>query len=219
MQNHDPRFLLGRVSTTLLTGVALSIGLTACHAAPAPDAFADVVFQSGATKGALTALSGAKAINDPTQAATFTWASTTGTNSFTANPPPVFCWTTGPAGARLENRSNHLDPFFPRSRSPEEHSSKSALELLAPLIGGERAEASTGLTGRAYFVVFTTAKNPKLLRIFTTGHDYVPDDAAMAKLLSANDVIHGTVTAAEFMNDQLSLGPFIGIGVDFTITP
>ena len=77
------------------------------------------------------------------------------------------------------------------------------------------------LTGKAYLLVLSTPKNAKLVRVFTTNHDYTPAPAIMQKLAAAGVPIQAVVTTAVFSADAIAKagGPFAGIAVTFTMTP
>jgi hypothetical protein len=79
----------------------------------------------------------------------------------------------------------------------------------------------TPINGRAYFLVFSTAKSEGVLRVFTTRLDYTPDAAAWAKLRAAGGPITATALNAVFENNRVVVGeaPWEGEPVTFTIQP
>jgi hypothetical protein len=73
----------------------------------------------------------------------------------------------------------------------------------------------TPINGRAYLFVFSTVDDPALLRVFTTSPDYIPDDAALAKLHAVTDKIEVEVTNAIFEENRIpaDAGPFKGVPI------
>lgn len=212
--------LLGSVAATAL--MLGSMTSTACGGSGgtgeggAAD-ISDVVYAGGATDEALEALVEATLVTDASQAATFTAPANGATVPST--PSPVFAWKVGAAP------SNPAPPpapttslFTPPTRS---WSDRAASSLAALLLGDVPAAYAHGtpVSGAAYFVVFSTSKDAKLLRVFTTETSYTPEAADLAKLTGAGEAIHAIVTHAEFEENRIATdgGPFKGTEITFTL--
>lgn len=119
-------------------------------------------------------------------------------------PPAAFAWHTGGATGILRG-----------ARSPN------ALASALMLVGPERSAFAHGkpVNGNGFFLVFSTADNDKVLRVFTTSTSYTPDDAAWQKLVGAGAPVTATILTAVFENNFLVSdgGPFSGTPVTFTI--
>ena len=189
-------------------------GDAGCSEGASDAAVSDVILEGGATEAGALALVDAHLLTDATQAASFTWTSTGDT--FSASQPLTFCWTSV-AGAMLE-------PKRPTNRETKRSVVGRAAEpLILPLLAepGTAHAQTAPLTGKAYMLVLSTAKNAKLVRVFTTNHDYTPAPAIMQKLAGAGAPIQAVVTTAIFASDAIakSGGPFAGNAVTFTMTP
>jgi len=77
----------------------------------------------------------------------------------------------------------------------------------------------TKQNGPTFFLLFSSASNPKLLRLFTSLTSYTPDGADWQKLVLAAEPISVNVTSATFENDLLTAdgGPHIGQTIAVTI--
>ena len=222
-----------RISTLLLVPLLVSTAsLTACGKSDdGTDALADVVYEGGTESTALSAMLAATPKDDPANAAIFTWPSNG--DVVKPDPPPELCRELG-GMAKNEAAPVHFDRGFIQTApapvekvasSPEDVGSPGNLGLAESLFGGALLGPSSAyaqavpLSGVGYFVVFSTSKNPKLLRVFTTGHDYTPSPAALMKLKAAGETIQAVVTAAMFDKDAVakSGGPYKGVPVTFTI--
>jgi hypothetical protein len=193
-----------------------AVGFTANWGAackPAPPT-SDVIFEGTATESALVSLLDAPVQTDVAQAASFTWTSS-GT-TFSASQPLTLCWTSG-ATARAEPFDlQHVGHPNETPPTPER------LGFLGALFSASSAYANgSPLTGRGYLLVLSTSANAKLVRVFTTNHDYSPDATVMKKLAAAGTPITAVVTTAYFTGDSLTTmgGPFKGNPVTFTMTP
>ncbi len=74
------------------------------------------------------------------------------------------------------------------------------------------------LSGTAYFLVVSSAKDAKLLRVFTAAKSYTPN-AAEWKQLAGAGALTATVLTATFDVNKLVEGPFAGTPVHFTVKP
>lgn len=68
------------------------------------------------------------------------------------------------------------------------------------------------VNGRAFLLVFATEGDPQLLRVFTTGLSYTPDDAAWSKVSGAGGAVTVTITSAIFEQNRVAQGggPWVG---------
>jgi hypothetical protein len=205
------QFATGIVGAT--AGVVV-FGQAGCSEGSSNAAVSDVILEGGATEAGALALVDAPLLTDATQAASFTWTSTGDT--FSASQPLTFCWTSV-AGAMVE-------PRRPATRgSNRSVVGRAAETLVMPLIAepGTAHAQTAPLTGKAYLLVLSTSKNAKLVRLFTTNHDYTPAPAIIERLAGAGVPIQAVVTTAYFTADAIakSGGPFAGNAVTFTMTP
>ena len=71
------------------------------------------------------------------------------------------------------------------------------------------------VNGRAYLVVFSTAADPELLRVFTTNLSYTPDATAWGTLTGAGEAVSVTITSAVFEQNRVAQGggPWVGPAV------
>jgi hypothetical protein len=163
---------------------------------------ADVLYEGGTTDEALEALLDAEPIDDPAKAAVLTWPGDG--DEMPRSPIIKFCWNGGTAGAELGPalRSRPASPWY------------------REIVGSERAAEAHGapLNGKAYFVVFSTPSNDKLVRVFTTATEFLPDETTWEKIVSAEEPITVTITTAIFDDNLLASdgGPFAGTPVTFT---
>ena len=74
------------------------------------------------------------------------------------------------------------------------------------------------VNGRAYLVVFATATDPEVLRVFTTETSYTPDAAAWSTVTGAGAAVTVTITSAIFEQNRVAqgggpwVGPPLGLG-------
>ena len=75
------------------------------------------------------------------------------------------------------------------------------------------------MNGDAFFLVFSTSHDQKLLRVFTQDKSYVPTDDEWQRLAAAGDTITLTLTRGIFEQGRLTSdgGPFVGKAVHFSI--
>ena len=178
---------------------------------------ADVLFEGEATDEALVALDSAldqKApVADPLSAPTLDTPTAT---MLPKSPIPTFTWHVGATTLQTPNR--HEAPAL--LRIPEQSPIRSGF---AELFGPVKSAHAHGdpLVGAATFLVFSTAKDPKLTRVFTNLNSYTPSQSVWDKLVAANAEITLSLIGAEFDNNRIadSGGPFQGTKFVFTITP
>ena len=85
--------------------------------------------------------------------------------------------------------------------------------ILGTLLGEHDAFAhGAPVSGRAYFVVFSSSSSPKLVRVFTTLLSYTPTDDVWARVASAGGPVTVKIVNAIFDENRLSEGggPFSG---------
>lgn len=148
----------------------------------------DVIYEGGATDEALLVMLGHAIVGTETDGAAF--AAPSEGAVMAASSPFEFKWS-----AMVARRD---ESFVERAFSF--------------LLGeGEAYAHGAPISGRAYFVVFQTPTNPKLLRVFTTNLSYTPDDAAWQKLVSAGQFT-ARIGNAIFDENKVAEGggPFVG---------
>lgn len=124
--------------------------------------------------------------------------------------PATFSWKPAQTAALTPSAE-------PGGRSPWQRFASSLERFLSP-VGVAHAHGPT-YNGTAYFLVFSTPSNPKLLRVFTAAKSYTPDATGWQTLAEAASPITLDVTSATFENSLLTSdgGPFLGGSVTFTI--
>lgn len=209
--------------------LALSLGGACSKDDPKPvgpdPSLKDVIYEGTASEPALEKLLEATLVDDETFAATFTWP-LDGDKGVPFEPPPRFCWQIAGAAASLEpviepDGDPLPSPFVPRfvPRSP---ASKVTASLVHAWLDGTReahAQTQASMSGIGYFLVFSSDSDEKLLRVFTTEHDYTPDADSLAKLRNAPQPIHAIVTNANFAQDRVAQGggPYQGVKITFSM--
>lgn len=200
-------------------------------------AYADVVYEGGATDEALDALATATLVTDPASAANFT-APTDGM-VVPAASPPTFTWKTGPVssltppsnGVRFafDDASSEVRDASPFVRAESASAARgqtrsidaAASRALGVLLGNVPTAYAHGTptSGPAYFVVFSTSTNDKLLRVFTSNTSYTPDATAFGKLTAAGSAITAVITNAQFDQNRIAQdgGPWKGTAITFTV--
>lgn len=207
--------LIGAAASALFVG---TLGSSACSGGSGggggESATADVVYGGGATDEALDALLAATPVTDASQAATFTFPANGAT--VPSSPAPAFTWKVGAAPAKAPPPPAPTTAFLDRS-----FSDRAASSLASLLLSGVPSAYAHGTptSGSAYFVVFSTTKDAKLLRVFTTETSYTPASAELAKLTGAGEAIHAVITHAEFDQNRVATdgGPFTGTEITFTL--
>jgi hypothetical protein len=173
---------------------------------PESEDLSDVVYTEGADNDeALETMLAAKPQDDPSRAAVFD--NPQGGAELPASSIPTFLWHTGTVSELLIVPPVRLAP------------APAMLELLGP----ERAAHAHGppINGKAYFLVFSTATNDELLRVFTVDTAYTPSESAWAKLKNADEPITASILTAAFTNNSLPAdgGTFLGTPITFTVAP
>ena len=181
-------------------------------------ALADVVFEGSATPGALASLLDATPIPDVSLAP---YISDPPNNAvLKASERPLFAWS--PDGMTATLAPAPASP--PALLVPLENKRSGALPAwLADLVGPERTAfaATPALTGKGYFLLFSTDSIPRLLRVFTTETTYTPDAKAWKTLVDAGTWTKLIVVSARFWQDErlVGTGPFVGSPILFCIEP
>lgn len=167
-----------------------------------------IVYEGETTDEALEELIAAQPKDDPSQKAAFDWPKDG--DVLPASPIPTFAWHPG-ASARLDLRLNPIAP-------PARHAVRSPF---SELFGPERSAHAHGapFNGTGYFVVFSTDKNDKLVRVFTGNTSYKPDATSWKALQDAKAAIKVSITSGIFDNNALASdgGPFKGESITITV--
>ncbi len=180
---------------------------------------AGVIYQGSATDEALGVLLAAGEVANPTSVAVFDMPLEGA--QIPASPIPTFAWhvesvkaATAPV-ARPRSRWAALDVF---AISPNV-----SFGPLMDLVGSPRSASAHGgeLEGLAYYLLFSTAADDKLLRVFTTETTYTPDAAAWAKITGAKGTIQAWILTGTFIHGALAEGggPFRGPWIGFAVAP
>lgn len=198
-------FLVVAASTVLYSG-ACSSDEDSHEEDEANPALADVVYEGGTNDEALEALLAGTPVEDAAKGASLT--SPAEGASVPSSPPHTFTWSS--TTARLEGGA-----VSPANRALD--------HWLQDLFAGERSALAHGnpVNGRAYFVVFSTSGDDKVLRVFTTSTSYTPDEAAWEKLVSAGGLITASITTGVYDNNAVASdgGPFTAPSATFTVDP
>ncbi len=190
-------------------------------------AIADVVFEGETNDEALEALLAVTPPANPPKFAAFTQPSDGA--ALPSASIPTFSW-------EMKNASTGRAPLPPPaarwaslgglSAEPARDTEWDRRALFGPLlelIGPERAASAHGapVNGTAYFVLFSTSRNEKLLRVFTSKTSYTPDDTAWGKLKSAGEPISAWILTGVFDSNDVASdgGPFRGPWISFTVKP
>ncbi len=185
-------------------------------------ALADVVFVDGASDEALGALLTATLVTPPaTLVPNFTFP--TNGAVVPVSPAPKFTFARGAKAAALDlEPTRFANPFeVPRQAVRKSEIEQAASSLARALLSGipEAHAHGTPTSGPAYFLLFTTPTNAKLLRVFTPLTEYTPDADALAKLKAAGEPIHAVITTADFDQNRVAPdgGPYQGTEIVFTL--
>jgi len=178
-----------------------------------PAGYEDVVYQGDVTDEALIALVSAleqKSPADvPSQAPTLDMPAADAVLPKT--PIPAFSWTIGPTAMRAPTL------FSPRAASA------SYVAPLVELLGPMRVAHAHGTpyTGSATWLVFSTATNPKLVRVLSSTTTYTPSQEAWDAMVAAGEPITLTLVGVLFEENRIAMdgGPFQGSATTFTIAP
>ncbi len=238
------RFIAGVLVGAAVFGASLGAACSGGSAGAGGDtpnpALTDVVYEGAATDEALGALLDAKLVNDPTRAANFSWQSAG--DSLPLSPIAIFCWHLGSATASLapspartrfsstSTATSPTTPFLASSTAPREAGwlapfpskgpwDRVTTSLAHALLDGIPSAYAHGtpLSGPGYLLVFSTSKDPKLLRVFTTATEYTPNAAAWQKITSTGELVHVVITNADFDQNRIapSGGPYQGAEISF----
>jgi hypothetical protein len=157
----------------------------------------DVIYEGGATDEALVALVARSASFNEAEGTRFLEPAD-GANLPPATPA-LFAWAVGTVARRAPG----------------------LLERGVGLVLGVREARAHGtpISGRAYFVVFHTPSQPKLLRVFTTALTYTPDGAAWERLAAAGEPITVDIVNAIFEDNRVADGggPHLGVPLHVTV--
>jgi hypothetical protein len=186
---------------------------TASSSTGAPDPHPGLIYEGDANDAAYAAITAMDGPVNPTTYAIFDSPAEGAVYPVTA--APTFTWhMNAQPGAGARNDSGELllpgaAPAHPVSLGP-----------LLDLFGGERvAAAGNPVNGLGYLLLFSSEKDAKLLRVFTTKTSYAPDPAAM-QIMKGLGTIQVWILTGLFKNDALTAdgGPFRGPWTAFEIT-
>jgi hypothetical protein len=126
---------------------------------------------------------------------------------FAKGSAPTFKWQAA------ESAHRHA----PSERSPWRRFAHELKTFVAPI--GVAHAHGPAYSGTAYFLVFSTAEDSKVLRVFTSGVSFTPDPESWEKLVTATGEITLDVSSAVFEKSLLADngGPFVGATVRFRI--
>lgn len=197
-------------SRRLLLVAAPAALWSACSSdAPAPETsgttlvdhseIADVIYRPGTTDEGILTLLNARPVNEPAAEPVVTAPA----ESTHLTAPTTFEYRAGATALRrARGRRGHAWSFsdsFTLERSAFAHG--------APM------------NGQAFFLVFSSSRAPKLLRVFTQDASYVPTDDEWQRLASAGETLTLTLTRAIFEQGRLTSdgGPFVGKPLHFSV--
>lgn len=221
------------------TLLLLPLACAALYGCPSPesttpeDEFADVIYEGETTDEALIALGSALDQAAPIDdAAHNPVLDAPAAGELPKSPIATFTWHTGsgatltPAPGTRRNRLASID-FAPGNDLFQSHAEASRKAswpaALSQLLGPPRAASAHGdpVNGPAFFLVFASKSDPKLVRVFTALTTYTPSQEAWDKLVAAGSELTLSITGAEFDNNRLADGggPFQGPTTKFTIAP
>jgi hypothetical protein len=236
---------LMRVRPLLLLIPAATALLYACGGADtqlAPDTVdADIVLEGDVTGETFVAMK--SAIDQGQPASSPTKSATIEKPADGASVPraaaPTFTWHIGPqAGLAKEAQGQRLVgldlapkatsaapwsllPFSLERRATQDVGS--ALRPLRELFGPIRTASAHGdpFNGTGTLLVFATASDAKLVRVFTGVTTYTPTKEAWDKMTAAGKPITITLISAVFEQDRVVMngGPFTGSISTFTVDP
>ncbi|MEP7120412.1 MAG: hypothetical protein ABJE95_05870 [Byssovorax sp.] len=189
-------------------------GATSSTGTGGSDAHPGLIYEGDANDAAYAAITAKDGPENPATYAIFD-APAEGA-VYTVSSTPTFTWhmnaQPGP-GARNEGGDFLLHGAPPAHRA--------SLGPLLDLFGCERDAAAEGssVNGLGYLLLFSSEKDAKLLRVFTTKTSYAPDPAAM-EIMKGIGTVQVWILTGLFKNDALTAdgGPFRGPWTAFEIT-
>lgn len=161
---------------------------------PTDTDISDVLYEGGATDEALEALVAAPVKTGMAPAIT---APTAG-QAIPKAAPFAFTWT-----------------------EPKQALLRRMLDQGISLFEGTAYAHGDPINGNGYLLTFSTAKDAKLVRVFTANKTYTPSADAWNKLVAAKTTINVRVRAATFEDNRVIAtgGPFDSQSVAFTVQP
>ena len=214
-----PFFLLIPAATALLY---------ACggpNTQPAPETVdADVVLEGDVTDETFVAMKSAIDQGQPASSATksATIEKPADGTSVPRATEPTFTWHVGPqAGLTKETQSRRFVGLDLAPTATQD--TGSALRPLQELFGPIRSASAHGdpFNGTGTLLVFSTASDATLVRVFTGVTTYTPTKEAWGKITAAGKPISITLISAVFEQDRVVMngGPFTGSISTFTVAP
>jgi hypothetical protein len=198
---------MSRLRIALLATTLTATGyVVACstHEDTGNPALADVVYVGTATDESLELMLDASPTSSPTKGAQFD--APVPDAMLPAATPATFAWHTT-STVQFQRHSPQAQEM--------------ALDWERWVGVPEALAHGTPLSGKASLLVVSSAKDTKLLRVFTNVSSYTPTVAEWKKLAAAGGTLTATVTTATFDTNKLTQdgGPFSGVPVKFSVTP
>lgn len=208
---------MNRIALTtlcLITSLAIGCGDEGSDdgvggAGGAPDPYADVTFEGGATRDALDALLEDQAQSDNDRASWMTLPSD-GTE-LSLSTPGKFSWRVGPPAPEGKKLGPQLIAGMNVEALPE------LRELLGPRL--MTRQASTKLSGAGYLLLIADAEGFDIHRVFTTALEHTPSAQDWAKIADHEPPFEACVVSGTFEDDVIVDGPWDGPWIAFTIKP
>lgn len=167
--------------------------------APPIDDLLDVVYEGGATDEALRAMLAESLVTSSSEGASM--LTPPPSSSLTSASAPTFVWAVG-AKTAVGEAPRAVDPA---RRAPPRRGIALRLGPRAALAHG------TPISGRAYFVVFTSLRGERLARVFTTSLEHTPSENVWGRIAAAG-AFFVVVTNALFEENRVAAdgGPYRG---------
>lgn len=158
----------------------------------------DVIFGTGTNDESLALILAATAVDGKGAGAVIDLPAAA--SAVSAATPAVFAWHAGPTARAWPARQ---------------------WQFANPFAIAEAHAHGELVSGTAYYLVVSSANDPKLLRAFTKAKSFIPSAAAWTKLKEATGPLTAVVTTATFDAGKIASdgGPFSGKPVTFTIAP
>ena len=204
----------GVVGSAILSGGACVSGEGAFH----PE-LADVVFEGGATAEALAEMVEVPATENLRHGPVITFPP----NNSVLHSGEIVTFTWGHAATAAREGAAGGEWLGAAGGKWFGAAARSGVAAwLGEVLGAERSAHAAGaeaMSGRGYFLVFTTLTGSRLLRVFTMETSYTPDEDAWKTLSAAGIWTELRVSSALFLGDSLlgGTGPFEGEHIEFCI--
>ena len=135
---------------------------------------------------------------------------------------PKFTWHMNAQPGPSPDGGTDSGAFLLRPAPAVRRASLGPLRDVFGLFGKERSAAADGnpVNGLGYLLLFSTAKNNDLLRVFTTKTSYTPGGGALEIMRNAGELIQAWILTGVFDNNALTSygGPFRGPWTSFELS-